>query len=131
MKQAKHMRQFQQLRRQQRNGNECCQVYCQRARKEIASLEPLWLKDCFKYIILSFCKSSVSILGRNNTFGMCKDMFTLFLFFFFYMEMFIDFPIRFQISLCPYVTIPSIISKDAVADLAVVIKLKPHCRFHM
>lgn len=41
MKQAKHMLQFQQLRRQQRNGNESCQVYCQRAGKEMASLLPL------------------------------------------------------------------------------------------
>lgn len=42
----------------------------------------LWLKDCFKYIILSFCKSSISILERNNTFNMCKDTFTVWFFFF-------------------------------------------------
>lgn len=62
---------------------------------------------------------------------MCKDIFSCLFLFFFSMEMFIDFHIRFQISLCPYVTIPSITSKDAVADLAVVIKLKPHYRLHM
>lgn len=40
----------------------------------------LWLKDCFKYIILSFRKSSISILERNNTFNVCKDTFTVWFF---------------------------------------------------
>lgn len=73
----------------------------------------LWLKNCFKYIILSFCKSSISILERNNTFNVCKDTFTV-IFFFLHSYS----PMRFQISLHPYVTIP-VLSKDRMAELAV------------
>lgn len=40
--------------------------------------------------------------------------------------MFRDFPMRFQISLRPYVTTPCILSKDTVADLALLVKLQPH-----
>lgn len=48
------MLQFQQLRRQQRNRNECCQVYCQRARKEMASLLPLAKTLLLIYIFYLF-----------------------------------------------------------------------------
>lgn len=38
---------------------------------------------------------------------------------------------RFQISLRPYVTNPSFLSKDTVAELALLVKSQPHYRLHM
>lgn len=48
------MLQFQQLRRQQQNGNECCQG----AKEEMTFLLPL-ASILLKTHILSFCESSV------------------------------------------------------------------------